>query len=382
MQSLLRNAALVLPDRLIPDGWLLVEGERILDLGAAATCPANATTILDLQGDFLMPGVIDLHSDAIEKVVQPRPNVEIDLPIALHELDWRLAGSGVTTEFHAISLDDHEFGIRTDRFAGQLGAAIHAVSDLLVRHRVHARFEITSDRGEAAVADMMRRDEAQLVSLMDHSPGQGQYATEDAFRDYVASLTGRSATEIDALITFKRAQSAGNMGRIQRITALARERGIALATHDDDEPAKVEQWPALGISIAEFPTRLAAAQRAHELGLAVCMGAPNVLRGRSSGGNVSALEALAAGVVDALCSDYYPAAMLAAAFKVANQGVCTLPAAIRLITANPARAVGLADFGELRPGAMADLIQVRQHHPAEQTVRAVWIAGSLRVRRG
>jgi alpha-D-ribose 1-methylphosphonate 5-triphosphate diphosphatase len=379
MQTLIRGATLVLPDRLIDDGWLLIEDTRILALGHTATCPAGANRIISAGGDLLLPGLIDLHSDAIEKMVQPRPNVQVAMPIPLLEMDWRLAGSGITTEFHALSLDDAEFGIRSEDFVDQFVTALFNTESLLMRHRLHARLEITSDRGEMAVAQLISGGTAQLVSLMDHTPGQGQYLTEESYVEYITSTTAWSADDVAEHLVQKRLQAQGNSRRIARTARLAQEYGVALATHDDDSIAKVEEWSELGVNITEFPTTLAAARRAKEVGLAVCMGAPNVLLGRSTGGHVSALEAIQAGAVDILCADYYPRAMLAAMFKLVNDGYCTLPHAAKMVTANPARAVKMAEYGELAVGNIADVILIRQHSAKEQIVRMVIVDGQVRV---
>jgi alpha-D-ribose 1-methylphosphonate 5-triphosphate diphosphatase len=390
MSKLIYNAQIVTPERVIEGGWLLIKGERIAAIGEAGTRPpawnessdAVADKTFDAQGDYLLPGLVDLHCDAIEKLVEPRPNVHFDLDIALNEVDWRLAGCGVTTEFHALSLDDDEFGVRSEGFTSRLADTLAARDDWLVRHRIHARIEITSDAGCETGALLMERGVATLVSLMDHSPGQGQYPTDALFRDYVIRTTGRSDAEIDALIAHKRGQSSGNDARVERIVQVAREYGIALAAHDDDTAEKVEAWPALGVRVSEFPTTMAAARRAHELGLAVCMGAPNVLRGQSSGGNLSALEAIQAGVVDALCADYYPAAMLTAPFILADRGLTPLPAAVGLVSSSPARAVGLGDqLGALATGLLADVILV--HRPVGRTpiVRMTCVGGRPRASR-
>jgi len=379
MQTLIRDVALVLPDRLIDDGWILIEDANILALGDVATCPAGADRVIPAGGDLLLPGLIDLHSDAIEKMAQPRPNVHVAMPLPLLEMDWRLAGSGITTEFHALTLDDAEFGIRSEDFLDEFVTALSSAESLLVRHRLHARLEITSDRGEVAVAQLIRSGTAQLVSLMDHTPGQGQYLTEEDYVEYVTSTTAWSASEVAEHLIQKRRRAQDNSGRIARTARLAQEYGIALATHDDDSPTKVEEWSELGVNISEFPTTLPAALRAQEVGLSVCMGAPNVLQGRSSGGHVSALAAIQAGAVDILCADYYPRAMLAAMFKLVSDGYCTLPQAANLVTANPARAVKMARHGELAVGNIADIILIRQHSTKEQTVRMVMVGGQVRM---
>jgi alpha-D-ribose 1-methylphosphonate 5-triphosphate diphosphatase len=358
---------------------MLIEGTHILALGDGASCPSGADRVISAGGDLLLPGLIDLHSDAIEKVAQPRPNVYFPMPIPLLEMDWRLAGGGVTTEFHAVSLDDAEFGVRSEDFADELAEALSTTEGLLVRHRLHARLEVTSDRGETAVARLIRSGAARLVSLMDHTPGQGQYLTEQSYVDYITTMTGWTAGEVTEHLVEKRHRAEYNDGRIARTVRLAQEYGVALATHDDDSSAKVEQWSSMGINISEFPTTLEAAHRAKAVGISVCMGAPNVVLGRSSGGHVSALEAVRAGAVDILSADYYPSAMLAALFKLVDNGYCTLPEAARLVTANPARAVGMTGYGELAAGNVADVILVQHRSPKEHRVRMVIVNGQVRL---
>ncbi|MBV8821380.1 MAG: hypothetical protein JO123_01155, partial [Ktedonobacteraceae bacterium] len=168
MRTLISNATLVLPDRLVEGGWLLIEDGRIAALGEGTTCP-NPSTIersIDALRNFLMPGLIDLHSDAIEKLVEPRPNVLFDLDTALPEADWRLAGSGVTTEFHAVSLDDKEFGVRSDGFVLDLVQAIKdQAGSLLVRHKIHARLELSNEKGLDLIAEMIAHKEMDMLSL-------------------------------------------------------------------------------------------------------------------------------------------------------------------------------------------------------------------------
>jgi alpha-D-ribose 1-methylphosphonate 5-triphosphate diphosphatase len=170
--------------------------------------------------------------------------------------------------------------------------------------------------------------------------------------------------------------------RVERVTQRAREKGLAIATHDDDTAIKVEQWPGFGVALSEFPTTLAAARKAHDLGLAVCMGAPNVLRGKSSSGNLSAREAIHAGVADVLCSDYYPTAMLRAVFLLAMQKVLTLPQVVRMVTLNPAQAVGLGkEYGALARGKVADVILVKLSQLGIPAVQRVFVQGKERLAR-
>ncbi|MBA2678138.1 MAG: alpha-D-ribose 1-methylphosphonate 5-triphosphate diphosphatase [Ktedonobacteraceae bacterium] len=382
MQTLIYNANVVLPTTIVENGWLLIEDGSIRALGPRDTRPSDYTIAIDAAACFLLPGLIDLHCDMIEKLVEPRPGVRFSLALALREADLRLAGSGITTEFHAVSLDDGEFSVRSDAFVRELYQVLEETKyERMIQHKIHARLELSSQRGYAAMLEMMVDGYFDLVSLMDHSPGQGQYRTEAAYREYIARTTGKSSEEIDTFLLVKKVQAQAIPDRIKGIAHLARQLGLTIATHDDDTVAKVEQWPALGVNICEFPTTLEAAQRAHELDLAVCMGAPNVLRGRSSGGNLSALAAITAGVTDVLCSDYYPAAMLNAVFALARQHILSLPDAVRLVTLNPARAVGLDSLGSLEVGKVADLILVKSGLHQVVNVERVFVNGNEVLRR-
>ena len=268
--------------------------------------------------------------------------------------------SGVTCEFHSLSLDDAEFGVRNDEFIREFIQHIKQSNATTVRHLVHARVEISSVRGTQSLSQILGEPAVRLVSIMDHSPGQGQYATDEAFRYYVAKTTGRNDAEIDEIIAHKNNQRAFIADRIQYVIDVCNQHRIPVATHDDDTVAKISEWQRHGIQISEFPTTMAAAVAAHAAGMHVGMGAPNVLRGKSSSGNLSASDAIVAGVVDWLCADYYPAALLPAAFRLADQQLMELPDAVALITTNPARAVGMGDsIGEIAVGLHADLCVVR-----------------------
>lgn len=384
MQIILYNARLVLADEVIERGWLRVEDGHIDKIGSGNRAwTGDETRYIDAGGDLVMPGIIDLHCDAIERHVEPRPTVQFELPLALNEADYRLASCGITTEYHGIFVDDNEFGLRSDRFLLDFATALQEMQDPLVRHKSHARLELSSTKGYQTLLTLIEERKVDLVSMMDHSPGQGQYVNEEAYYQYMARTTHRSREEVDAYLALKRAQAATMPQRIEQVTTLARKRHIAIATHDDDTAQKVEQWPALGVSISEFPTTWEAARRAHELGLAVCMGAPNVVRGRSTSGNLNATTAIEAGIVDILCSDYYPVGMLSAVFTLVQKKLLTLPEATRLVTLNPARAVGMGKVsGELAVGKIADIIQVRLNAQHIPIVQRIIVGGQERLVRG
>jgi len=198
----------------------------------------------------------------------------------------------------------------------------------------------------------------------------------------VTRITNRGSEEIALLLEMKRHQAGEIPKRIEYVTQLAREKKLAIATHDDDTAMKVEQWPAFGVAISEFPTTLEAARKAHDLGLAVCMGAPNVLRGTSSSGNLSAREAIYAGIANILCSDYYPAAMLRAVFLLALQKVLTLPQATRIVTFNPAQAAGLGKaYGSLERGKVADMLLVKLSQQGIPAIQRLFVQGEERLTR-
>lgn len=361
MQILLTNAHVVLREDIIEHGWVLIEDELITGYGPAHTCPHHATQVHDLAGKYVMPGVIDLHCDVIEKQIQPRPGVMIDEAVAFYATDRILACSGITTELHSLSLDDAEFGVRNEEFVRNFIAHIASAQQSIINHLVHCRVEVSSERGVTSLAQVVESPYIKLISIMDHSPGQGQYPTDESFRYYVAKTTGRNDAEIDAIIQKKHALQASIPQRVQAVIQLAQTHHIPLATHDDDTAAKVHAWVEQGIHISEFPTTLEAAQAAHQNAMMVGMGAPNVLRGKSSGGNLSAIDAVKAGVVDWLCSDYYPAAMIPAAFKLADLKLCSLPDAINFITYHPAKAIGLEhSTGSIQLGLQADLVVVEK----------------------
>jgi len=375
MQILLTDAQVVLREQVIEHGWVLIEDEVIAGYGHAHTRPQHAAQVHNVAGNFVIPGVIDLHCDAIEKQIQPRPGVIIDESVAFYTTDRILACSGITTELHSLSLDDAEFGVRNEEFVRNFIAQIASADQRIVNHLVHCRVEVSSERGVTSLAQVIDSPYLKLVSIMDHSPGQGQYPTDESFRYYVAKTTGRNDAEIDAIIQKKHALRASIPQRVQEVIQLAHAHHIPLATHDDDTAAKVHDWVAQGIRISEFPTTMEAASVAHQHAMLVGMGAPNVLRGKSSGGNLSAIEAVKAGVVDWLCSDYYPAAMIPAAFKLAELKLCSLTDAINLITYNPAQAIGVEHaVGSIQLGLQADLVVVAKHHHTP-IVKQVYVHG-------
>ena len=337
---------------------------------------------LDLQGDFLLPGLIEIHTDHLEAHVMPRPKVEWNTASAVLAYDAQIAASGITTVFDSlrIGIDEHEtkagVSARVLEFAriiAQSAAAGHLRCDHLTHIRCEAPAHDVVNELHAFLAEFPVR----LISLMDHTPGQRQFRDLDKYFTYYGGKTGKSDSEIHAIVARRQDTGAERAARNRpQIVAMAQAHGIKLASHDDTTPGEVAASLAEGVTVAEFPTTLEAAKASRQAGMATVMGAPNVVRGGSHSGNVAARELADAGLLDMLSSDYVPASLLLGAFQLADSpGVGGLPGAIRLVTQNPAKALGLEDRGTIAIGKRADLIRVTD---AERTpvVRTVWRSGA------
>jgi len=372
-ELILGNAKVVLPDAVV-DGWVAARDGIIIEIGRG-TAPRGS---LDVSGDLVIPGLIELHTDHLETHLRPRPKVHWPERSAILAFDAQIAASGITTVFDCIRAGrDDDYSPITNEISIVIGGIMRAADEGLLRadHRVHLRCEVTSDDvlGEAHKALKQRVD---LISLMDHTPGARQFTSLDTWRTYYGGKSGRTASELDQLIEIKHASHARNYAKHRRaLVALARESGIVLASHDDATEGHVGESIEDGVAIAEFPTSSEAARLSHEAGISVLMGAPNVVRGGSHSGNVAAETLARNGHLDILSSDYVPASLLLGAFELARriEGY-GLDKALRTVTANPARAASLDDRGEIALGKRADLVRV---HLAEgqPVVREVYREG-------
>jgi len=355
----LSDFRVVLPDRVIARGAIRLENGEIAEI-AEAPVPGAA---LEGGGLVLMPGFIDMHGDMIEREVEPRPNVRMPMELGLRDLDRRLKVAGVTTGYAAVSFNPKSaYGhLRSYDTSKAMLRALKAMRGMLkVDHRVHARFEITLTTALAVVEELIAEGTADLVSLTDHTPGQGQYRDLERFARKTAEQQGISAAEAEHSLRVrieKTAQAAGDIAKtLNAISGVCAAHGIALASHDDDTVEKVGLMQSLGATISEFPVTMEAALAAKAQGLWTAMGAPNALRGESYSGNLSARAAHAAGLLDILAADYHPSAILPAVLVLAKDDPEGLAGATRLATANPARALGLTDRGEIAVGKRADLV--------------------------
>lgn len=356
-ELILANAKIGLADEIV-DGWVAVEDGVIVEIGRGNPPKGG----IDVDGDLLIPGLVELHTDHLETHLRPRPKVHWPERSAILAFDAQIAASGITTVFDCIRAGrDDDYSPIANEISAVIGGIGKATAEGLLRaeHRVHLRCEVTADDvlDEAHKALTQRVD---LISLMDHTPGARQFTNIDAWRIYYGGKSGRTQADLDKLIEIKRASHTKNYAKHRRaLVAAAREKGIVLASHDDATRAHVEELIADSVAIAEFPTSAEAAHLSHEAGIAVMMGAPNVVRGGSHSGNIAAETLARNGHLDILSSDYVPASLLLGAFELARriEGY-SLARALRTVTVNPARAGGLDDRGEIAVGKRADLVRV------------------------
>jgi alpha-D-ribose 1-methylphosphonate 5-triphosphate diphosphatase len=350
--------------------WVVLDGALVADVAGAA--PRSAAPV-DLGDVDLVPGLIDLHSDCLEAKSRPRQSMELPLEAALVELDAEAAAWGITTHFLCVCLEDDLGKYRSlDRGRETVAVVERLRPHLLVEHLVHLRVDVTGD-GVPTAAALAESPALGMLSYMVHLPGLGQFPDEASWRRFYTTVEGEGDAADDRL-----RRRTARLNRVDEarasVAGMARRRGVALASHDDASLADVGLAHGLGAGITEFPVRLEAAAAARALGMHVVMGAPNARSGRSHHGNVSAREALAAGALTALASDYHPPSLLAAAYALAGEGACSWPDALALVTSGPARAAGLADRGRLEPGGRADLVAVGERGGLP-VVAAAWAAG-------
>jgi alpha-D-ribose 1-methylphosphonate 5-triphosphate diphosphatase len=372
-ETILTNAILVLPDTTLA-GTIVLRGTTIVAIEPARSAAPGA---LDMDGDYVIPGVVDVHTDNLERQVQPRSLARWPSRSAMVAHDAQCAAAGVTTVLDALCLGD--LGFDKDRIRtfqdGVVDLDVLTEAGLLKSdHFLHLRCEVPATDTLGHFDPVADHPLVRMISLMDHSPGVGQYANIDFYRD-LRRRGGLDDATIDRRITELQEQRLRLRGP-NRCALLDRVRGkaIALASHDDRTEAEVAENAADGIRISEFPVTMAAAKAAKAAGMQVIAGAPNIVRGGSHSGNVAAADLLAAGAVDAFASDYVPPSLVEAAFQCAREARITLPAAIAMVTEHPARMAGLPDRGRLEVGMRSDVVRVRLHETLP-IVRQVWRAG-------
>jgi alpha-D-ribose 1-methylphosphonate 5-triphosphate diphosphatase len=368
------NAHIVTADNVV-HGTLLVRDGHIAAIDTAGTPIAGA---LDLEGDFLVPGLVELHTDNFEGHLVPRPKVHWPEMPALLAHDAEVAAAGITTVYDAVGVGDNDPDAMRSRTLEPIVAVLrHARDNGLLRaeHLLHVRVELPSANARSLFEAFHEDPLVGIISLMDHTPGQRQWEDIDRARVFYTGRKGWSDEKFNRTL----AESVEHQARYARpnrhfFVAYAKSHAISLASHDDTLPAHVQEAFTDGVTISEFPTRVPAALAARACGMAIVMGAPNVVRGGSHSGNVAAVDLARLGLLDTLSSDYVPASLLMAAFRLVSDADYSIPRAIATVSGNPARALGLHDRGEIAPGKRADLVQIHMAG-GQPVVRAVWREG-------
>ncbi|MEO0943732.1 MAG: alpha-D-ribose 1-methylphosphonate 5-triphosphate diphosphatase [Pseudomonadota bacterium] len=373
----LANATLVLEDR-TTTGALHVIGDQIMGITEGSAIPAGA---VDCEGDMVLPGLVELHTDNLERHLEPRPKVKMPHVPAILAHDGELASTGITTVFDAlragsITRTDESYAKYAREVATEI-LGLRSANALRIRHLIHIRAEVCSETLLEELAEFGPEDRVGLVSLMDHTPGQRQFRDLDQLKTYYTGKYGFSDADFEKLVAERlelgdRVRDRHEAGTLAEAARL----GATLASHDDTTADHVAKSSGQGIRLAEFPTTFEAAEACRDAGIKIIMGAPNLIRGGSHSGNVSAGDLAKAGLLDVVSSDYVPALLLASAFRLAEIWG-DLPRAIHTVSVNPADATGLGDRGRLAVGCLADMVRVSKLGDTP-VIRAVW-RGGMRV---
>ena len=373
--TILANATLVLPTETLR-GQVRLSGGRIAEIAEGTGVPAGA---IDCGGDLVMPGLIELHTDNLERHIQPRPRVDWPHGAAIIAHDAELASVGITTVFDAlrvgsvVSNEDANYSEYARALADEI-LELRGQGALRISHFLHLRAEICSETLVEEMAKFGPRDSVGIVSLMDHTPGERQFRDVSKLRDYVIGRHGLTEEVFQQHLAEQRALRA-RVGDLHEATAVAEARryGAVLASHDDTTAGQVAVSADHGVHFAEFPTTVEAARACHAHSIRVMMGAPNLIRGGSHSGNVAAEELARADLLDILSSDYVPSSLLSGALMLGDLWG-DMARGIACVTAAPAEATGLDDRGHLVPGARADVIRVARIGAAA-AVRGIWVEG-------
>ncbi|AWP27117.1 phosphonate metabolism protein PhnM [Paenibacillus sp. Cedars] len=376
----------IITEEAILEGFdLLIAGNRIEKVVKQGEFnPDETIQVIDAEGGYISPGFIDLHSDYIEHMAAPRPTSLMDFHLSVRETEKELITHGITTMYHSLSLfKDTEYAYKPIRETENVKQLIDIIdkthhSKHLVRHRFHARLEIDNVEEIANLKAFIAEKKVHLLSFMDHTPGQGQYRNLEIYRATVKGYSNKSDEEIAQILERHQQKEKLTIDGIRELAQFAREHQITIASHDDDSLEKLELVQSFGAVISEFPITLEIALKAKENGMFTIAGAPNVLLGGSHSGNLSAPEAIRAGSIDILCSDYYPAALLHAVFEMNRKHGMDLVEMFKLVTLNPAKAIKLDhELGSIREGKTADLLIIEKIEPNFPVITAVFVDGRL-----
>jgi len=339
--------------------------------------------VIDAKNSYVAPGFIDIHSDYIETMAAPRPTSIMNFSMSLREEEKILINQGITTMFHSITMDRNELKnvpIRNPKYIEEIINAIHNIDkkNHLIRHHFHARIEIDNVNEIDSIKKYIEDGKVQLISFMDHTPGQGQYRNLEVYRKTLKDYRDISDVKIEEIIDSSKYKEKITNKTIKEIVNLALKNNISIASHDDDCVEKLKTVKAYGTKISEFPISLDVAKAAKDMGMYTIAGAPNVLLGGSHAGNLCALEAIKNNCIDILCSDYYPAALLYAVFELNEKHGLDLGKMFNMVTINPAKAVNMdKTIGSIKKGKKADVILIEKLQNQFPEITSVFVNGNL-----
>ncbi|MEM7108486.1 MAG: alpha-D-ribose 1-methylphosphonate 5-triphosphate diphosphatase [Bacteroidota bacterium] len=357
------NARVVRPQGVLEHAAISIEDGKIVSINEGVNnYTSDGADVIEANGKVVMPGIIDLHTDAMDVEIIPRPGADFPIEVAFHELERKMAGCGITTTFHSMYMgyEAAEKNARSKYHREEVFERVYQCAQRAthINNKIHLRYELPGTYHYNLVLETVAKGYVDLLSVMDHTPGQGQVKPE-RFIQFKMRQEEISREAAEQLLAEEQSREKINGSKLIHLINCAKDRDIPVASHDDDSIEKVEQFFKMGVNISEFPINTAAAQRAKELGMWTVGGSSNILRGGSLSGNMDMIAGVEAGLIDAICSDYYPPSILHSIFKLHREGILSLHEAVNLATLNPAKTVGLDNsIGSLEEGKNADLIIV------------------------
>lgn len=359
---ILEDVDIVTPDGVLCAASLQIEQGRIVEIKEGVISAIGER--INCNRSMLMPGIIDIHADALEKYVEPRPKSMFPLPAAILNFERTLVTYGITTMYHCVSAlmnDVHGRIARKQEIAFQIIREINRLKPLMLSQaKIHFRYDMLHFEIIPELKTMISEGMIDLLSIMDHTPGQGQFPDKEKYLERMEDYTDGDRKAFRKKVEDRlQAHASRNDEATEELVAYCLEHGLAVASHDDDSEEKVNWVHSIGVTISEFPVNKTAVKEANDLNMAIAFGAPNVLRGRSLSGNISAKETIADGYGNILCSDYAPMSLLHCVFLLVSEKLMGIEQAVNMVSLNPACAVGIADeTGSIEVGKAADLILV------------------------
>ena len=364
---------------LTPAGWVqeatvLIADGQFVSIDQAVK-PSGYVAI-DATGLWMLPGMVDIHGDAFERMICPRPGVNFPLEMAIAENDRTLLAAGITTFFYSIT-DSFEPGLRSRDTLRQLMAIVlNQQTRLQVNSRIHVRHEQANTDCYDELAQWLETGNIHLLSLNNHLPDTIDASNLARYVKGIMQRIKRSEPEVLAIIAAAMERQADGLQQLEQLVETAHKVGVPVASHDDESAADVATSQRRGVAIAEFPASIALAAQSRNYGAAVLMGAPNLVRGGSHVGYMSVAAAAEAGVLDCLCSDYHYPSLFHAPFKLAELGLMPFEAAWNIVSTSPAKAAGIGDAkGAIAPGLDADFLLVPPGRSLPSAIATVYIKG-------